>query len=636
MTDSIARDLAMIRSMPYGTARTAAAETLAKKIEAEGMEEHLPEALLDLVEAYTFAYEGPLSFVTFSKLLRLWDSSPELFDDVDRRNMFWEFKWIAADLPHYPQITMDQAHAFLDDMERRYSLAGNGLSAVRMSRFRWEWHAGLSGVESARLKWMSGAKDEFDDCAACNVGMLTDYLTGSGRHAEAVEVGLTQKSSCNLEPTSTYHALALSALLTDQPDLALRTHRQARSTIDGVEGEFAFARGQSFELLARGGHLDRALRELRNDYPGLLQSASTPLFQIRFWLGVLAGLSACLDRGDVRTGLRTDLGNPEWGTVAELHQWVSKKARALGAEFDARSNTAYYAKQLEQALNATPAPSPLPFADEMPSQPVVSTRSDQTTDSGLVQFEWAEAAAARKEFGAASQYYERAAQEFEAAGHPDRTGISLAEAAQCAAMVQDDPRAHVLFGAAVARLRAGGAEQSTLVAVVSAWARAAARLDDREQREHLLITSQLLAEYRQFDPIGMTPELADRRKAEWSHQRAVLRDTLARSIASADSRGRPEGLELDRAEAEATSAGEEFARMGMAIDAAHAFWLAGRIQREQGQSESAIWSLESAFEGFTAIREQDARIEVAGELIELLRETDQAEYAERITAQLTE
>lgn len=135
MNRTVARELADIRRMPYGTARTAAAEAVARRIEAEGPREHLAEALLDQIEAYNFNGDGAKSFVVFARLLRLWDESPELFDEDDRRNLFWEFKWVAADLSDYPQISLEQARAFLADMLRRFELAGNGTAAVRMSEF---------------------------------------------------------------------------------------------------------------------------------------------------------------------------------------------------------------------------------------------------------------------------------------------------------------------------------------------------------------------------------------------------------------------------------------------------------------------------------------------------------------------
>jgi hypothetical protein len=120
----VRRELREIRAMPYGSARTAAAEVIVRRIDAEGPQERLAEALLDLVEAYSFTGQGHRSFVAFARLLRLWDSQPEVFDESDEHNLFWEFKWVAGDLPDFPEITREQAVAFLADMRRLFDLAG--------------------------------------------------------------------------------------------------------------------------------------------------------------------------------------------------------------------------------------------------------------------------------------------------------------------------------------------------------------------------------------------------------------------------------------------------------------------------------------------------------------------------------
>lgn len=92
---------------------------------------------------------------------------------------------------------------------------------------------------------------------------------------------------------------------------------------------------------------------------------------------------------------------------------------------------------------------------------------------------------------------------------------------------------------------------------------------------------------------------------------------------------------MPEAIAAATRSGEEFANAGRIGDAAHSFWVAGRLQREAADTEGALWSLESAFEGFTMARLKEPRAEVAGELIELLRTTGQDARAEAIVAALT-
>ena len=132
MTQRVTQELRGLRNLPYGTARTAATETIVRRVEAEGPRESLAEALLDLVEAYTFSGEGAKSFVTFARLPRLWDQSPELFDATDRRNLFWEFKWIAADPVSYTHLDVYKRQA----PARRQSRAPRARSAPRPSAAR--------------------------------------------------------------------------------------------------------------------------------------------------------------------------------------------------------------------------------------------------------------------------------------------------------------------------------------------------------------------------------------------------------------------------------------------------------------------------------------------------------------------
>ncbi|WP_430334808.1 hypothetical protein [Rhodococcus sp. ACT016] len=644
MNTPAARELRDISQMPYGVARIAAAEALTRRIEAEGPRELFAESLLDLVEAYTYAGEGAKSFVVFARLLRLWDESPELFDGQDEHNLFWEFKWVATDLPHYPQITAEQGAAFLDDMERRYEIAGHGLSSVRMSRFRWAWHTGHPDAEAERLAWITGLRDEFEDCRACTIGRQVQFFTETGRHEEAVALGLTQDDSCNLEPTITHHAVALSALLTGDPELALDQHRRALASLDVSNRELASSRGQSFEMLARGGHLERALRVLRNDDVALLDQAPSPLKRLYFLIGVLAGLSANLDQGDAATGLR----EPERRTVAALHAWVRGQADELAARFDARNGTPYYADLIARALAATRTDRPLDLESEAssstPATPAGAASAAAVDEgvegvegveaSGDERYARAEALAVRRDYRAARAEYLSAATEFEALGLLERAGLAFAEAAQCAAESGDEEVAHESFGAAIPRLVAGGAPEGVTAAVLTAWAPLAARMD--AVGELLTSLAALLTRADQpLDTSALTEELAERRRTERGHTVATVRDTLARTLAGAPAGQIPAELEATNPAAEAMQAGEEFARLGLVVDAAHAFWLAGRVQRAAGETDAALWALESAFEGFTAVGKRDERTEAAGELIELLRASGQADRADQVTAQLT-
>ncbi|UOR03103.1 hypothetical protein MUN77_07355 [Leucobacter allii] len=659
MIEEVSQELWRIRAMPYGTARTSAAEAAARRIEAEGPQEKLAEALLDLVEAYTFTGRGDQAFVAFARTLRHWDAHPELFDPGDERNLFWEFKWIAADLPDFPRITRPQAEAMLDDMERRFALRGSGTSAVAMSRFGWAWHSGDPDAERARIAWITMPRDAFDDCRACGIGQQVDFFTEQGRWEEAVALGLTQDASCNIEPAKTRHALALSALMAGDLPLAARSHRLALASLDGSDRDIAQSHGQGFEFLARGGHLERALRSLRSEHAELLERAPSPLSRLRFLLGVLAGLAANRDRGETPTGLGAGRA-----TVSELRGWVEGVVDELVAAFDARGGTDYYARLAARAraaeragvldlgasgdaagprapgAGASPGPggSPDPGASagagaappaaDVPA-PGRATVSEADPESALAH---AEALAAQREYAAAVAPYLTAAAGFEAAGWLERAGLAAAEAAQCAALCGDDPEAHAAFRSATGLLRAAGGDAEARVAVLAAWAPVAVRMADPVPQ--IVAARTELAAHGAFDAEGLSDELAQRRRTAWRRRRAVLRDALARVVASADPAVLPSGIGPEAAVEEAHAAGEEFAALGLIADAAHAFWAAGRVQRERGDLPGAVWSLESAYEGFGAAGQSEPRLRAAGELIEVLRASGQSDRAEALTAEL--
>ncbi|MFT4288434.1 hypothetical protein [Nocardioides sp.] len=644
MAISTDQELRRIRQMPYGVARTAATEAITRKVEAEGPEHLLAEALLDLVEVYTFTGEGSKSFVVFARLLRLWDERPELFDEQDARNLFWEFKWVAADLSEYAEITVVQAEAFLADMRRRFDLAGKGTSSVAMSEFRWAWHAGLPTMEETRIAWQTQPRDEFDDCQACLTGHHVDYFTELGRYEEAIAAGQQLSGSCNQEPMRTLHALALAAIQAGQPELATRSYLRALASLDGAEGsDFAPAKGQGFATLAIGGEIERALRTLREDHAPLLLRASTPLFRLRFLLGVLAGLSANLDRGELPTGLRT----PAAPTLADLHRWVETEASTLAARFDRRNGTDYYARLIARALATTRAPQPLELG--VSGRPVVTgdpgsgaegttaaaeagSTAAEPTAADPVEGLTAEQRYARGEMLAGQRAWYGAAEEYLAAarlgqeeGLLELSGVAWAESARCVQELQDDAAAHERYREAIPRLRAAGVGDTLIGQVLTAWAPVAARMRDPAE---LIDQLRQLLDRLADDSSG--EELTEERQQERLGARASARDTLARAIGADPSPDR----DLGRAITEALLAGEEFARLGLVSDASHAFWLAGRLQREEGDTEGAVWSLESAFEGFGMARDRQRRAEAAGDLIELLRASGRPERADEIVALL--
>ena len=116
--------ISRISDMPYGLARTQAAEQEARRIEEEGPYGALAYALSTLVDSMFWSGEVEKSFVPFTRMVRWWDEHPEHFDSSDRHSLFWMFKWMVADLMEFPMVPAEQIEATIADMERRLQHRG--------------------------------------------------------------------------------------------------------------------------------------------------------------------------------------------------------------------------------------------------------------------------------------------------------------------------------------------------------------------------------------------------------------------------------------------------------------------------------------------------------------------------------
>ncbi|HEY0187147.1 MAG TPA: hypothetical protein VGC67_06635 [Cellulomonas sp.] len=653
--DQADQEISVVRTMPYGLARTQAAEGQVRLAEAEGPDEVRAYALYTLVESCTWSGEPERAFVAFARLLRWWDEHPEGFDQQDRHGVFWSYKWMVSALADFPTVPAEQIDRTLADMERRYALAGNGMDAVAYERFAWARQRGAADVEQAFQAWVATPRDDFSQCEACDPGDRASYLLATGRAEEGIrliEQTLTENPSCASEPADMLAHLAEAYLDAGRARDAARTHRRAVAALAVSDSDMVGARGRRIRLLARGGQVLRALRTIEEEQH-LLTGGDTPYSRLSFSRLVGAATHVLrAEHGDRPLRLATVPA----GTVAELDDWLHAQADRLAAAFDARNGTSAESQAVARAWRTGPAPAPLDL-DVLPrmtapadptERPGPADRTDRTTHlpasvtgqpstaqpttaapvtgpdlpgllaeaEELVGVDRSEEAAAR---------YLAAARVAEAAGLLVDAGFAYAEAAHCAQVLGDDDGAAPAYAAAVARLRAGGVDAGAVAPVVVAWARAAAVAGGVD--EVLVTIDALLAE---LGTARSVPDAADplvRREATRRRRaHADLEDAAARLQAPRD------GATAARL---ARSAAESYGALGSVPDAAHAFWLAGRLHDALGEVDEAVWCLESAMEGFALVRQRTARGEVANLLIDVLRRSGQDARAEDLAAGLT-
>lgn len=361
-----------IQDTPYGPARIALCEGLLQEVLTSGERQNLPLVYAELTEAYTFGGEAHKAFTVFARQLQLWEKSPELFDSNDEKTMFWQFKWIAGEISNYVNISMRQIEAFLNDMERRFRLAGYGLMAPRVARFECAFKTGQPNAEELRKQWLATPDDEFNECPACVIGTQLSFFLSQQRWEEAVTLGNTQTFSCNIEPSNTHFQLMLAELMLGHPEQAAQHMLLGEATANSAHGsnDRPQAHGCLIEALGRGGALPELLECLRlagfNKTPRRQQELRT-IDALRSRIHIIAAISALL-AGGVDPATATSYREPELATLGAMRDGAATTARELASAFDARNGNTFFADQLALALNATPAPAPLPHLAEFRTQ----------------------------------------------------------------------------------------------------------------------------------------------------------------------------------------------------------------------------------------------------------------------------
>lgn len=351
MADSKIHELHQLKQWPFGRARTAATEQVVAKIEQEGPEHELPIALLNLVEAYEFSDNGRKSIVAFAKILRLWDTKPELFDSDDEQLMFWQYKWIADAVYLYPEVTLEQGKAFLDDMYRRFNAAAKGVRAPLVAKFAWVSATGCGDLEAARLAWASSPSDEYDDCAACQVGMQVIHYASRKEWQRVLDVAATMREGCNIEPVNTHHACMLAAMQLGDVKAATKYFELAITGLeDSLSGDgFKGIRATMLEALALGG-ADRTFRQhLVERDSEHLRGLTEKLSDLRFAQSLLTSLVLLGGNGE-NSETRTGFSEPEWETYGKLFNYLNEFVEKLSKRFDDRNGNNRYTERYRKSL----------------------------------------------------------------------------------------------------------------------------------------------------------------------------------------------------------------------------------------------------------------------------------------------
>ncbi|MGW4158246.1 hypothetical protein [Streptomyces sp. NPDC004788] len=325
---------------PHGLNRTVTAEELveaAEPLDEPGKPELLVTALMELMTAYEFTGEHRKSPVVFARLLKLWDTAPESFNQYEAHQVFWRFKWVTTSLLQVPEVPLATLHGWIDRMRERYADAGHGMQPVAAMRFHVAAHTG-TGLADAYDLWATRPRTDLSDCEACETRHLAWHQMTSGDDAAALDSWrpvLDGAQSCSEEPQLSQARALLPLLRTGRADEARSHHLTGYRRVRGNTGMQEEV-GLHLEFCALSRNEGRGLEILAENRP-LFEATGAPLDRLGFLTGVEVLLARLTEDGHADTVVAGPPGR-NW-TAGELLAHVRAEADGLAAAFDARNGT---------------------------------------------------------------------------------------------------------------------------------------------------------------------------------------------------------------------------------------------------------------------------------------------------------
>ncbi|WP_405439585.1 tetratricopeptide repeat protein [Streptomyces avidinii] len=370
--EEIVRGLAENRETPNGAVRNAHAEALAGAAETSGDRALFREALDNLINAYLYSAESPKILVPFARLLQEYDKDPGAFSEWEAHALFWQFKWVATAISDSPGIPLESATGWLDEMERRYRIAGYSERPVREAEM---WLADAIGederAERAFRRWLAADRDNMSDCRACELNGQGQYAVLHGNDAESLELWrpvLDGDLTCAEEP----HRLLATSLL---PLLRLGRADEARS--HHLRG-YRMARGNESLLPSVGKHIEfctltgnepRGL-EILAEHAAHVAPLANLDDRLAFHGGILVLLRRLKELGHGQTPAVPYDGSPR--TVAELYEVLYAGCLDIARQFDARNGTTRVSDRFLARVGREPLVGELPLGVRSATLPLTA------------------------------------------------------------------------------------------------------------------------------------------------------------------------------------------------------------------------------------------------------------------------
>ncbi|MFD3755902.1 tetratricopeptide repeat protein [Streptomyces sp. NPDC058622] len=359
--EEIEQGLAENRESPNGSARNAHAEALAGAAEASGDRALFRETLDNLINAYLYSSESSKILVPFARLLQEYGKDPAAFSEWEAHSLFWQFKWVASAISDSPGIPLESAVGWLEEMERRYRVAGYSERPVREAEL---WLAHMTGdderAERAFGRWLAADRDDMSDCQACELNSQGQYAVLHGDDSEALELWkpvLAGGLTCAEEPHRVLATSLLPLLRLGRSDEARSHHLRGYRMARGNESLLPTI-GKHIEFCALTGNESRGL-EILAEHAGHVGPLVNVDDQLAFHGGILVLLRRLEELGHGGSPAVPYEGIPR--SVSELYAVLYAGSLDIARRFDDRNGTTRISDRFQDRIEREPLLGVLPL-----------------------------------------------------------------------------------------------------------------------------------------------------------------------------------------------------------------------------------------------------------------------------------
>lgn len=293
-------------------------------------------ARMELTDVAVDVGRGEKAIVSFAWCLAQYDKNRDQYNDY---SMMWHYKWIAARIDQFPQVSLESIDQTLEDLKRRYIELGYSLRVYYQKKYRIAKRKGdMQSLLDYYEKWLDAPRDEMSDCLACEVDDQVGTLLDLGRFQEAYQKArpvLDQQLSCRSVPHGTFSMFLLPLLKEGRIEEAAEFHQQGYSMIRKEKGFLGSLADHLYYLTIVD--IPQAISLLERHLPEALASFE-PNRKFDFFLAA----SILLDYVDDRT--KRVLQVPDHVT----HEWLNQQVQEIAQQFDTRNQNHTYRDEIEE------------------------------------------------------------------------------------------------------------------------------------------------------------------------------------------------------------------------------------------------------------------------------------------------